>query len=138
MSVPRPPGALIARQNAYADATEKASTSMSGRICWLWLKKLALVTRMRAAQSPARGVKSRSPSRKVKSAATIAATAGGSWAVASVTAPRMRESTAILQGKSGGLLRYCSPSTSAANHTPRRTMSRASNAKRASSDFTMR
>jgi hypothetical protein len=43
----------------------KATTSMSGSTCWLWPKKSQLVRRMSAAHRPARGVKSRSPSRKV-------------------------------------------------------------------------
>jgi hypothetical protein len=69
----------------------------------------------------------------------MAATAAGSWAVPSVTVPPLAfDSAAMIQGKRGGLLRYCCPSTAAVNHAPRSTMSRASNAKRASSDFTIR
>ncbi len=111
---------------------------MSGRICWLWLKKLALVARISAAQSPARRLKSRSPRRNVKTAAATAASAAGSCAVASDTPPRTVDSAAMIHGKRSGVLRYGCPSTSGPSQAPRVSTSRASSAKRASSDLTIR
>src|SRR6185503_16692257 len=108
---------------------------MSGSTAWLWRKNPGLVPRMAIARMPVLVPERCRPSANTPPRAARADTTEGSEAVAADTCPAGRLARAMLQKKSGGLLRYGWSRTRTGSRNPLLRLSSASSAMRASSWF---